>query len=336
VAEKLGDEATALRGRLRRVWLGLLRGGTQTEAVGPLEAVLADAERIGDERLAAETLWRLGVLSTWVGENERGEQLLRSAVARARSAGDAHVAAQAVHWLALELFWGPAPVDGALEECRRFGDAMELNETARLELLVIEGAFLALRRDFEQARQLASQGRLGLLELGQKVQYAAVAMLAAIVEFLADDASAAERILREAREILSAAGERGFLSTVSALLALALVKQGRHGEADVFADESRRVGAEDDVITQIYWRIAKAHVVAVRGEVDEAARLAAETLDLTTNYGYFDTPNAIVEVASFLDPDAARAALERAHEGAVAKGNVVTAERARAMLAALP
>lgn len=120
------------------------------------------------------------------------------------------------------------------------------------------------------------------------------------------------------------------------MLALSLVKQGRHDEAEAFADESRRIGADDDLITQIYWRAAKAQVVAAKGDAREAARLAAETIELTADYNTFDTPPATLEVARFLEPGAAKAAVERALAGAVAKGNAVTAARARELLAALP
>ena len=120
------------------------------------------------------------------------------------------------------------------------------------------------------------------------------------------------------------------------MLALALARQERYAEAESFADQSRLIGAEDDLITQIYWRVAKAQVAAAGGELAEAAHLAAEATELMTDYDSFDGPIAAVEVAPFLEAKAAKTALERALVGASAKGNVVTAEQARAMLAALP
>jgi hypothetical protein len=188
--------------------------------------------------------------------------------------------------------------------------------------------------DFDQAR-LAAEGRQALLELGQRVQYAAIAQPVAIIELLAGDPSAAEGVLREAHDILSVAGERGYLSTVSALLALALAKQERYAEADAFADEARKIGAEDDLTTQIYWRVPKAQVAAERGEPDEASRLASEMLELVVSSEGLDLPILTVEVARFLAPDAAKQALKRALAGALAKGNVVTAAQALAQLEAL-
>ena len=146
----------------------------------------------------------------------------------------------------------------------------------------------------------------------------------------------AERLLREADEILAAAGERGYRSTVLGLLGLAVSQQGRHEEAEGLAELSRRLGDEGDLITQIYWRVTKAKVLAARGEVDEARRLAAETLALTEDYDSFDGPMATLEIVECLEPEEARAALERALAGAVAKGNVVIQARARERLEALP
>jgi class 3 adenylate cyclase/tetratricopeptide (TPR) repeat protein len=337
VAEDEGDEATVLRARLRRIWLGLMRGGAMADAAGPLEATLAEAERLQDETIVAEALWRLGVLSMWVGDNTKGEALLRRSIEHAAPLGEAQHISEAVHWLGMLLFWGPTPVATALEECRALaGSSEHLDQLARTQLLVAEGGLLALTGRFEQGRQLATDGRVALLELGQMVPYAGLSMAVAMIELLADDAPAVERVLREAHEILAGTGERGYLSTISALLGLALAKQGRHGEADGFAGESRRLGAEDDVMTQIYWRVVKAQVAAARQEPGEAARLAKEMLGLARDYQSFDGPVAIAEIADLLDPAAARPVLEKALAGALAKGNVITAENLRAKLAALP
>jgi tetratricopeptide (TPR) repeat protein len=335
-AEELGDDATALRARLRRIWLDQLRGGPEQAGVGPTEAILAEAEELGEETIVAEALSKLAVLHTWVGNYERGEQLMRRSLEHAGSRRDLRVRSNAMHWLGLLMLWGPTPVEEALRECRVRSQSTELGQMARTELFVVQGALLALTGEFVQARELATEGRRTLLELGQRVQYAAISQPVAIIELLAGDAPAEEAILREAHDILDASGERGYLSTIAALLALALTRQGRYDDAEVFADESRAFGRADDLITQIYWRVGKAHVVSSRGRADEARRLAAEAIELAENYDSFDGPIVLVEVASYLAPGDARAALEKAFATASAKGNVVTAGQARELLAALP
>ncbi|HEU6445026.1 MAG TPA: adenylate/guanylate cyclase domain-containing protein [Gaiellaceae bacterium] len=335
-AEERGDAPTRLHARLGRIWLGLLQGGTMAEPLGLIEEIAAEAERLGDEALLAEALLRLGIVHAWLGDNETGELLLRRALEHARPLDAVHLKSQTVHWIALVMLWGSTPVEQAVRECRDLPESLDLDQTARTELLVVEGTFLGLAGDFERGRALAAQGREALRELGQRVQYAAIAQPSSMIELLAGDAPAAERMLREAHAILSAAGEQGYLSTVAALLALALVKQGKHAEAAELADEARRIGAEDDVTTQLYWRIAKAQVAAARGAAHEAAHLAAEVIDLATGFDTFDGPVAAVEVVDYLEPGDARTVLELAVAGAEAKGNVVTAGQARAKLAALP
>ena len=335
-AEELGDPVTSVRARVRLVWLELLRGAPQAEAEGVLEAALAEAERLGDEPLVAELLWRLAVLNAWLGDNRRGEQLLRRALALADSLDDPQLRSHVLYWMGLILMWGETPVDDALRECEEFLRIVELGQMAQTELLVVQGTLLAMKGEFERGRQLAAKGREALFELGQTVQYAAISQPIAIVELLAGDDAAAERLLREAHEILEAAGERGYLSTVDGLLALALAHQHRYDEAETFADHAREIGSEDDHITQLYWRVAKAHVARHRGEHAEAERLAAEVISFTTDYDNFDGPMATVEIATYLQPEAAREALGIGLELSEAKGNVVTAARAREKLAALP
>lgn len=69
-----------------------------------------------------------------------------------------------------------------------------------------EALLLAMTGEFAQARALAAEGRRAVLDLGQEVRCAAVTQPVATIELLAGDAPAAERLLREAREILTAGG----------------------------------------------------------------------------------------------------------------------------------
>jgi class 3 adenylate cyclase/tetratricopeptide (TPR) repeat protein len=335
-AERLGDERTVLVARQRRVWNDVVRGGVMADAVGPLEETLTAAKHLGASEVLAEGLMRLGVMSSWLGDNKRAEELLREAIQNANAGGHRQIASDTVHWLAIVMLWGPMPAERALTELRRL-EPVAANQMALAHLHVIEGTMLALTGDFDSARRLATEGRRDVLELGQKVQYAGLSQPAAIIELLADDEVAAEQILREAYEILTEAGERGYLSTAAALLGLAVARQGRHDEGERLADESRELGTDDDVITQIYWRMVKALALAARGELEEARRLAEEALELT--YGTddaFDIPMITVELVHVFPPESLRDVLERALVESEAKGNAVNAAKIRERLAALP
>jgi tetratricopeptide (TPR) repeat protein len=337
MAEQLGDERTSLVARQRRIWNDLLRGGVVMNAVGPLEETVTEAKRLGDTAILAEGLMRLGVMSSWLGNNRRAEELLRRSLEHARSGAHSHIASDAVHWLSIVLLWGPTPVEQALSELRRLDESTPVSQMARAHLRAIEGTMLALTGDFESGRRLAAEGRLEVLELGHRVQYAGLSQPAAMIELLADDAPAAERMLREAHEILRQAGERGYLSTAAAVLGLALVQQGRYEEGELLADESRELGTDDDVITQIYWRMVKAVALAAKGDVDEARLLAAEALELTYRTDdSFDIPMVTLALFDVLAPESLREFLERALTACEAKGNAVSAVQIRERLEALP
>jgi class 3 adenylate cyclase/tetratricopeptide (TPR) repeat protein len=334
-AEALGDERTALRARIRRLFLELQQGAPMAPHVAPMEAAVEDAKRLGHPDVLIEAYRRLGILYMWLGDNSRGQELLQGALDQASESGEPEIA-ETLYWFGILFLWGPVPVDEALRECRRLSEAADTMGRARAELLVAEGTLLALTGEFGRGRALAADGRAQLYELGLQMQYAAIGMPAAMIEFLARDFVAAAEILDEAREILLNAGERGYLSTVYGLLALALAKQGRYDDAGRMADEGRAIGAEDDLITQIYWRVARAHVSAARGDAETARALATEVVELATDYDSFDGPYALVEVAPHLPPDEARRGLENALAGASTKGNLITEAAAREALEALP
>ena len=122
-ARELGDPRTALIARQRGIWNDLMRGASMAEAVGPMEETVEEAERLGDESILAEGLTRLGVIASWLGENDRALTLLRRAVADAKTSGDPRILADATRWVALVLLWGSTPVGEALPEVRRLAES---------------------------------------------------------------------------------------------------------------------------------------------------------------------------------------------------------------------
>jgi hypothetical protein len=122
------------------------------------------------------------------------------------------------------------------------------------------------------------------------------------------------------------------------MLAEAMFRQGRDAEAEALSTEAREIAAADDVYSQFLWRAVRAKLLARRGAFEEADALAAEAVRLTS-----ETDNADDHGVALMDlaevrrlagrPDEARAALEEAAAAFDAKGNVVSAERARARIA---
>ena len=183
---------------------------------------------------------------------------------------------------------------------------------------------------FDEGRALVSQSAQILEDLGLKLRAAFVSDAAGFVETLAGDHAAAERALRVGYDTIDELGERAYLSTASALLAHAICEQGRYEDAEMFCSLAEEVGADDDITTQVLWRSARARVLAARGELDEALRLAQAAVTMAEETDDINMrADALVDLAGVLevtgDPTARDDALRRAHDLYVAKGNLVSA-----------
>jgi tetratricopeptide (TPR) repeat protein len=162
----------------------------------------------------------------------------------------------------------------------------------------------------------------------------------AFVRTLAGRPDLAEVPLREGVRRLRALADGGLLATTTAMLAQAVCAQGRFAEADELCAAtaaSAAAAAADDIFTQVVWRGVRARVLAHAGRCDEALQLADEAIALvepTDMLAYHG--DALLDLAAVLrgcgrDADArgaTRAALARYD----AKGSVVQAARARALL----
>ena len=166
--------------------------------------------------------------------------------------------------------WGPTPfdrIDDLLEEdlawARRTGSlGVEAIATVRL------GVVRALRGDRVGGNELFARGMSACVELGARIW--AFEEVGCWIWALTDDPGVAESRLRETYGVLADAGKRGMLSTVAAILAECLYRQGRYDEADDMLAEAAEMGAADDVVTQVYVRTGRAKLSARRGNLDEA------------------------------------------------------------------
>lgn len=100
------------------------------------------------------------------------------------------------------------------------------------------------------------------------------------MDVLAGDPEAAVEAGFRGIEVLEEAGEQGWLSTLLGLTAEALYLLGRDAEAWELTEKSEAAGAADDVITQMLIRQVRATLLARRGALVEAQRLAGEAVEL--------------------------------------------------------
>ena len=154
------------------------------------------------------------------------------------------------------------------------------------------------------------------------------------VEMLAGNWAAAETSFRSIYDRLHRGGERASFPTIAAYLAETLHAQDRDDEALLVTKVSESAAASDDVVSQMLWRATRAKVLARRGDVEEAMRLAHEAVRLGD-----DTEMLNERAATHVDLAEVLIAADVRHEATAAieeglrlfeeKGNIVGADAAR-------
>jgi tetratricopeptide (TPR) repeat protein len=126
-------------------------------------------------------------------------------------------------------------------------------------------------------------------------------------------------------------------STAAAMLAVALVQQGRHDEAIRYADLAAAWAAPDDTASQVPQLAARAHVLAARGELEHAEATARQAVRLSERSDDICLRgDALVDLAAVLERAGRAGNAATALGEAIAlyqrKGNAVSAARAQTSL----
>ena len=335
-ANLAGDRAAGALIEARKAALQTMRGGLMDDAVATLRPRAAELEELGDEEALAEVLYLLGQHISWTDGDPTDD--LERAAGIANTLGNLRLEAAVIGWLCVDAFWYGGSVDDGLKLCARLIDRPDArSETSRLR--VIRGNFRRMAGREEEGRADIEEGRAMQMELGRTVDAHSFSMMTACVSLLAGRYEDAEEEIMPAHEALKAYGETGYLSTVSGIAAIALAAQDRSDEAEVYVDEARAIGADDDITTQTYWRAASARVLASRGDHDAACDLAKESLALLDRRRVLDMGILCVNTADVHRaagrPDEARRFLEQSIELRQQKGIVLGADWMQEQLARL-
>ena len=334
------EDALRIAGRRpARALLGLssLRvfSGSSAGLLADVKEALGAAEELGDPLTLAQAWNLLGrVEGTLLGSLARAEDAWQQALVQAERGNLRAERAESIGWLMMSANFGPLPVEEGIARCRQFHDEAIDDAFIRGNACVELGALEAMCGDFALARELVNEGLETILGLGFSLRAAMSAQEAFYVEMLAGDLGAAERIGREAYATLERLGERGYFSTMAALLAHALTGRGELDEAERFSRTSEEAAATDDAFSQVLWRTARAKIRARRGELAQAEALGrdavaiAEGTDLLNTRG--DTLADLAEILALAGrPAEAVAVLQRAAEIFERKGNRASLERVR-------
>ena len=339
-AEDAGDSGSAARARaFRAFYWG--HAGTRPirELHEEMDELAATLVGTGDDENLARVLITRGWLRFWQGEAAGGYEDGAEAIEHAKRAGAAGLEAEAAGLIASALKWGPAPWSELVtfvDERMAMGPA-GFGGRLGSSLLDHRAAAEAAVGRFDWARTQFSDYAQSLRDRGMVFFLHTLAMATSTVELRARDYEAAERILRPSWDGLAAAGEAGYRTTIGALLAEALIKQGRLDEAREIIDECTALVSDDDAAGLTSIHAVRALLASREARHDEAiaeGRTAVATGDAT------DYIEQRVEARLALGEALLRAGqreeaevvLDVAIAEAETKGSLVLADAARTLL----
>jgi class 3 adenylate cyclase/tetratricopeptide (TPR) repeat protein len=341
-AAEVGDERVQWLAQLERSFLRLHTGPVDStdELRDNAERALTVFQRIDDDAGMAKA-WKFVALLEWMRcQLAEMEVVLERSLEHARRAGDARELSIIRNALARAALFGPRPVEDALRVCARIREEAPTDRALDAILCTIEGSLTARLGRFDEARALTRRSEAILRDLGLSLHLAGLHQYSAGIELLAGDPAAAEHELRAGLDEYERMGERTRLSTTAALLAVALHELGRDHEAHECTIMSEESAPQDDRASQVFWREARAQILARRGEVGAALSLAREAVELAAETDFLwmhgDALVALAEVQHVAaSPDESLEAAERALTLYEAKGDLVSAGKTREFLRAL-
>jgi hypothetical protein len=334
--QRAGEVRLEWRARVAHAAIRVLTEGLPSEeALDLSEAAVAKLGKLGDEAGVARA-WRVRADACNISGDEAGlEAAIRQALVHARNAADVRMETELMFWLGLTAFHGALPPPEAQAVC------VELEQSATTPLQRAHALFWTSALNFlggdSEARNGVLSARAIDADLGLKLLHGASSMPLAQIELLRGDLGSAERILREGDGELEETGERGYRSTLTAMLTEVLLRQGRDDEAEEVMGTSEALTAPDDILNVAYHVALRANVAARRGESAAAVRGANQAIAAIEGMPYATFCGEILMlVADALRrvgrPSEARAAASQALELYERKGVAVAVEDARAFL----
>jgi DNA-binding SARP family transcriptional activator len=333
-AERVLDEAiaTVSDARLRaraEVERELVR--LETDAAGGRAREVADAalevlEAAGDDYGQCRA-WLLRGQPDWnAGQVSAADAAWERAAACAQRAGSRRELFEVIGWRALAAVLGPTPVDEAIARCEAFRELVAESPVGTASTLNPMALLHAMRGEFEIADALLEQAGEILRELGGLG--ASVSHLAASVHLLAGRPELAEAPLRADAEALTAMGAQSARATTAALLAQAMLAQGRIAEAGELCGDETGV----DIVTEAITRGVRARVLASERRCEDAEALAREAVALVGSTDLLSHhADAMLDLAHVLRT-CGNAGADEATQTALAlyarKGNTAAARRA--------
>jgi class 3 adenylate cyclase/tetratricopeptide (TPR) repeat protein len=318
--------------------LSNLAGGEHVrETIGRVRRAAGALARLGDAAGEAKAFHVAAGAHASLGQVAAAEVALDRALVAARAAGDRRRVTAVLSGAPRAALWGPSPIVRASGRCLDVVRILRMtpgNRHVEAAALRCQAVLEAMRGRADAARRIVADCRATLEELGLTYELLELAAYAGIVELLAGDPAAAERELRQAKEGFAALGAESGAALSAALLARALLDQGRDDEAEGETRFAELRGGED-LKTAITWHGARAEALARRGEHEAALALARRAVELAEpTDALADKADALMALAAVLRAagreDEARRAATDARELYADKEHDVGRRRAEA------
>jgi class 3 adenylate cyclase/tetratricopeptide (TPR) repeat protein len=246
-----------------------------------LDRLQSILEAARDHRGLAD-LWWIRRSLTWMRLHiEPSVHALRQVLHHAELLDDQRQVAHAIDQLAACAIYGPMRVDEGLALCRGFLDRLADNRRVQAGVRMSLGVLLAMKGSFDEARALCDESIAMMEDLGLSATAAAFVLGAAETELLAGHPRGAERRLKPYLAFLIERNDRWALPTEAAIMARALLAQGRIEEAEHYVNLTWELADADDLDAQARWRLISALILARRGQFAHARRLSSEGVRLT-------------------------------------------------------
>jgi class 3 adenylate cyclase/predicted ATPase len=289
----LSESINAARstGDLRLEWYGRLeRAARNASTHGETGALVATAKRAVevfeelDDDLGLARAWRrLGLVAHTERRFADAAAACERALGHAVLSGDEQERARVADILCTALLLGPARVDEAVERVEAILASAANNVVLRAHVSTSLAGLVAMRGDFERARQLYHEAGAVYEELGLRLPRVGWTEVVASVELLAGDSAEAVQVLRSAYAVLDAGGLDSLRTYHSAVLAFVLASEAETAAARTFARVCETFDGQLDHDTTARLRAAQALIVSGANDAERLARDAVAAADCTDN-----------------------------------------------------
>jgi predicted ATPase/class 3 adenylate cyclase len=343
LARLIDDRRSEALAIVRLLWIQVHSGrfSSHVDALPELERAISVFEELGDDAGLADGWIFRGHIEFSIGRAGRAVEAVDRAIEHAHQAHDLRREASALRTRSSSQTWGPTPADEVATTLEGVLDGPAATYPLfRAAMLLLRAIVEGWRGNFDLARNLVETARTLGEEYGAKLDLADISIAAGYVALLEGEPAVAERLFGEAVGFFREIGDLGHLSSYASAHAEALLALGRDDEAMSLTEEAEGASIEGDVDAHVHWRRVRARILARRGELEEAVRLATEAADLARLTDDLDKRGkAVLDLAGVLRladrPQESVAAAREALDTFERKGNVVMAKTVRELLRGL-